>query len=61
MDAAINSALEITANYLQHKNDVEPSGNLEIKTKNNSIDWSDAQLIKWRIIEPKDSLKIIKI
>jgi len=46
---------------LQHKNDVEPSGNLEIKTKNNSIDWSDAQLIKWRIIEPKDSLKIIKI
>ena len=34
---------------------------LEIKTKKNSIDWSDAQLIKWRIIEPKDSLKIIKI
>ena len=59
VDAAINAALEITANYLQHKNDVEPSGNLEIKTKNNSIDWSDAQLIKWQIIEPKDSLKII--
>jgi len=58
-DAAINAALEITANYLQHKNDVEPSGNLEIKTKKDSIDWNDAQLIKWQIIEPKDSLKII--
>jgi len=59
VDAAINAALEITANYLQHKNDVEPSGDLEIKTKKDSIDWNNAQLIKWQIIEPKDSLKII--
>ena len=58
-DAVINAALEITANYLQHKNDVEPSENLEFKTKKDSIDWSDSQFIKWQIIEPKDSLKII--
>ena len=58
-DAAINAVLEISVNYLQHKNDVEPSLDLEIKTKKDSIDWSDAQLIKWQIIEPKDSVKII--
>ena len=51
--------LEITANYLLHKNDVDPAENLELKTKKDSIDWSDAQLIKWQITEPKYSLKII--
>ena len=54
-------AYKLEGEKLWERLDVEPSGNLEIKTKNNSIDWSDAQLIKWRIIEPKDSLKIIKI
>ena len=58
-DAAINAVLEITANYLLHKNDVDPAENLELKTKKDSIDWSDAQLIKWQITEPKYSLKII--
>ena len=58
-DAAINAALEITANYFQHKNDVDPAENLEIQTKKDSIDWNDIQLIKWQIIELKDSVKII--
>jgi len=56
-DAAINAVLEITANYLLHKNVVDPVENLELKTKKDSIDWNDSQLIKWQIIEPKDSLK----
>jgi len=58
-DAAINAVLEITANYLVHKNDVNPTENIEFKIKKDCIDWNDAQLIKWQIIEPKDSLKII--
>jgi len=58
-DAAINAVLEITANYLVHKNDVNPAENIEFKIKKDSIDWNDAQLLKWQIIEPKDSLKII--
>jgi len=59
VDAAINAVLEITANYLVHKNDVNPTENIEFKTKKDSIDWNDAQLIKWQIIEPKDSLRIV--
>ena len=55
-DAAINAVLEITANYLVHKNDVNPAENIEFKIKKDSIDWNDAQLLKWQIIEPKDSL-----
>ena len=56
-DAAINAVLEITANYLLHKNDVDPAENLEFKTKKDSINWDHKQLIRWQIIEPKDSLK----
>ena len=58
-DTAINAVLEITANYLVHKNDVNPADNIEFKIKKDSIDWNDAQLLKWQIIEPKASLKII--
>ena len=58
-EAAINVVLELTSNYLQHKNYVEPNFKLEITTKNDGIDWNDAQLIKWQIIEPDDSLKIV--
>jgi hypothetical protein len=60
-DILINTVLESTGNYLEHKNDVDLVENLEIQTKKDSIDWNDTQLIKWQIIEPKDSLKIIKI
>ena len=58
-DALINAVLTNTANYLEHKDDVNPNDKLEISTKKDSIDWNNKQLIKWQIIEPKDSLKII--
>ena len=58
-DVAINEVLEITVNYLQHKNDVDPDEHLQFKTKKYSIDWNSKQLMKWQIIKPKDSLKII--
>ena len=58
-DILINTVLESTGNYIEHKNDVDPAENLEIQTKKDSIDWNDTQLIKWQIIEPKDSVKII--
>jgi len=57
-DAAINAVLEISVNYLIHKNDVNLAENIEFKTKKDSIDWNNAQLIKWQIIEPKYSLQI---
>jgi len=46
-DAATNVVLELTVNYLVHKNYVEPNLKLEITAKNDEIDWDDAQLIKW--------------
>ena len=58
-DAAINAVLEISVNYLMHKNYVNLTENIEFKTKKDSIDWNNAQLIKWQITEPKYSLKII--
>jgi len=58
-DILINTVLESTGNYIEHKNDVDPAENLEIQTKKDSIDWNDTKLIKWQINEPKDSLKII--
>ena len=56
-DVLINTVLETTANYLEHKKDVDPAENLEVNPKKDSIDWNNKQLIKWQIIEPKDSLK----
>ena len=58
-DALINAVLTNTANYLKHKNDVDPAKDLDINTKSNSIDWNNKRFIRWKIIEPKDSLKII--
>jgi len=57
-DALINAVLTNTANYLEHKNDVATAEHLEFKTKKDSIDWNNKQLVKWQIIEPKDSLRI---
>ena len=56
-DALINAVLETTANYLEHKKDVDPAENLEVNPKKDSIDWNNKQFIKWQIIELKDSLK----
>ena len=56
-DVLINTVLETTANYLEHKNDVNPVDNLEFTSKKDSIDWNNKQFIKWQIIELKGSLK----
>jgi len=57
-DALINAVLETTANYLEHKNDVNPVDNLEFTSKKDSIDWNNKQLMKWQITEPKSTLII---
>ena len=58
-DVIINALLENTINYLEYRNDVCSNKDLNINTKCDSIDWNNKQLIKWQIIEPKESLKII--
>tara|TARA_B110000459_G_C16251856_1_gene333783 strand:- start:98 stop:349 length:252 start_codon:yes stop_codon:yes gene_type:complete len=55
-DAAVNALLEITSNYLVHKNDVNLSENIDFKIKKDCIDWTDIQFLKWQIIEPKNPL-----
>ena len=56
-DAVINAVLENTLNYIAEKQEVDPTENLEVNPKEDSIDWNNKGLIKWQIIEPKDSLK----
>ena len=60
MDAAINTVLEYTFEYLSKDNFYTPNGEFKISTKKDSIDWNNTQFIKWKIIQPKDSLQIIK-
>jgi hypothetical protein len=58
-DILINVVLENTANYLKNKNQKEINP-LEITPhKKDSINWDKFSLNKWKIIEPKDSIKII--
>ena len=58
-DILINVVLENTANYLRNKNQKEINP-LEINPhKKDSINWDKSSLNKWKIIEPKDSIKII--
>ena len=58
-DLLINVVLENTANYLKNKNQKEINP-LEINPhKKDSINWDKSSLNKWKIIEPKDSIKII--
>ena len=60
-DILINVVLENTANYLKNKNQKEINP-LEINPhKKDSINWDKSSLNKWKIIEPKDSLKIISL
>ena len=57
----INAVLENTAKYLKNKNQKEINP-LEINThKKDSINWDKSSLNKWKIIEPKDSIKIISL
>jgi len=60
MDAAINIVLEYTFEYLSKDNFATPNGEFKIATKKDSIDWNNTQFIKWKVIQPKDSLQIIK-
>ena len=60
MDAAINTVLEYTFEYLSKDNFYTPNVEFKISTKKDSIDWNNTQLIKWKGIQPKDSLQIIK-
>ena len=56
-DVLINVALENTANYFENKNkkEIKP---IEVKPhKKDSVNWEKSSLIKWQIIEPKDTLK----
>ena len=60
-DILINAVLENTAKYLKNKNQKEINP-LEINThKKDSINWDKSSLNKWKIIEPKDSIKIISL
>ena len=60
MDAAINTVLEYTFEYLSKDNFYIPNGEFKISTKKDSIDWNNTQFIKWKVIQPKNSLQIIK-
>jgi len=59
IDALINVVLEGTSNYFEHRNDVVHNNEFKISTKKKCIDWNSSQLIKWKIIVPKDSLEVI--
>ena len=60
-DILINVVLENTVNYLKNKNQKEINP-LEINPhKKDSINWDKSSLNKWKMIEPKDSLKIISL
>ena len=59
-DAAINTVLENAFEYLRKDNFFTFTGEFKISTKKDSIDWNNTQFIKWKVIQLKDSLKIIK-
>jgi hypothetical protein len=60
MDAAINTVLEYTFEYLSKDNFYTPNDEFKISTKKDSINWDNTQFIKWKVIQPKDLLQIIK-
>ena len=59
LDALINVVLEGTLNYFEHRNDVVHNSEFKMSTKKYSVDWNSSQLIRWKIIAPKDSLEIM--
>ena len=59
-DAAINTVVEIAFECLSKDVFFTPNGEFKISTKKDSIDWNNTQLIKWKVIQPKNSLQIIK-
>ena len=56
-DVLINVVLENTANYFKNKNKKEIKPLVITANKKDSVNWQKSTLIKWQIIEPKDTLK----
>lgn len=56
-DVLINVVLENTANYFENKNKKEIKPLVITANKKDSVNWQKSTLIKWQIIEPKDTLK----
>ena len=60
-DAVINTVLEIAFECLSKDDFFTLNGEFKISTKKDSINWDNTQFIKWKLIQRKDSLQIIKI
>ena len=56
-DVLINVVLENTANYFENKNKKEIKHLVITANKKDSVNWQKSTLIKWQIIEPKDTLQ----
>ena len=56
-DVLINVVIENTANYFENKNKKEIKPLVITTNKKDSVNWKKSSLIKWQIIEPKDTLK----
>jgi hypothetical protein len=56
-DFLINVVLENTENYFENKNKKEIKNLVITANKKDSVNWEKSSLIKWQIIEPKDTLK----
>ena len=56
-DVLINVVLENTVNYFENKNKKEIKPLVITPNKKDSVNWEKSSLIKWQIIEPKDTLK----
>ena len=56
-DVLINVVIENTANYFENKNKKEIKPLVITPNKKDSVNWGKSSLIKWQIIEPKDTLK----
>jgi len=56
-DVLINIVLENTLNYFKNKNKKEIKPLVITPNKKDSVNWGESSLIKWQIIEPKDTLK----
>jgi len=55
-DAAINTVLVITLNYLDHKNDIGLTKNIKFKYRECSIEWNDVRFLKWKINNLMDTV-----
>jgi len=60
-DILINVVLENTANYFENKNKKEIKPLVITLNKKDSVNWGKSLLNKWKIIESKDSLKVIPL